>query len=309
MVLFYYFKGALYDLIQNSFVFPLSRYSGINDVPYGYNLFNGLFVEWLSVLRLVIPELLAGALRFIFLFPFLLIISLPALTLFGVGVSIFVPSKKKQIFNSCTIPYITSGIALWISEIHRWDIFHLIFGSPILFIFFFYILRAYIEKDRNWESAVGLVTLCLIFYGVYSGFIAANAMNKQHTRRGLINNFVEDKALTFMHDEIKRGEEVFVYPYYPMYYFLADIKNPTKNNILVYNINTEKHFKDAVLDLDQKRVKYVLWDTFVAGANIKKWYPKYKHPPNNKLYIERYLQENYNTVDTLNGFKIMRRRQ
>jgi hypothetical protein len=112
----------------------------------------------------------------------------------------------------------------------------------------------------------------------------------------------------YLIENFKPGDKVFVYPYYPMYYFLADIRNPTRYSILVYNINTEFQFNETVADLERKKVEYVLWDTVVDGPNLKTWFPQYVHPPDGSLLLEKYLMMNYEIVGTKNNFRILRRR-
>jgi hypothetical protein len=110
-------------------------------------------------------------------------------------------------------------------------------------------------------------------------------------------------------ERTRPGDYVFVYPYYPMYYFLADLKNPTRYSILLYRINTEDQFKEALNDLKQKQVKYVLWDTLVTGNNLQNWFPHYQQPSEQNLYLERYLEDHYQLIDIINGYKIMRLRR
>jgi len=100
---------------------------------------------------------------------------------------------------------------------------------------------------------------------------------------------------------------VFVYPYYPMYYFLANLRNPTRYGILLYGYNTDAQFQEALADLDRARPRYVLWDTVVDGNNWKKWYPAYVRPAERDLVIEPYLDRHYRTVTTKSGFRIMER--
>ena len=93
-----------------------------------------------------------------------------------------------------------------------------------------------------------------------------------------------------------------------MYYFLADVKNPTRYSILLYHINTEAQFDEAIRALEQKQVKYVLWDTLVAGSNLKTRFPQYEHPPKENLHLEQYLEDHYEVIGMENGFKILQRR-
>jgi hypothetical protein len=106
---------------------------------------------------------------------------------------------------------------------------------------------------------------------------------------------------------VGKREWVFVYPYYPMYYYLADVRNPTRFSILMYHYNTAAQFDEVIRDLESKHVKYVLWDTVVDGANLRTWFPAYVQPPQDQLRLERYLQLSYDVVSIKNGFRIMRR--
>ena len=57
----------------------------------------------------------------------------------------------------------------------------------------------------------------------------------------------DDAALRFLlGDEIARGDYVLVYPYYAMYYFLADVKNPTRYGELIYGPGAKPYFDEAM---------------------------------------------------------------
>jgi hypothetical protein len=93
-----------------------------------------------------------------------------------------------------------------------------------------------------------------------------------------------------------------------MYYFLSATQNPTRYSILMYHINTEAQFREVVTALEQKKVRYVLWDTLVDGPNLKQWFPAYKQPAREKLIMEPYLTEHYNMVAIKNGFRLLERK-
>ena len=133
------------------------------------------------------------------------------------------------------------------------------------------------------------------------------AQVRQETRRGGVRTYVRDEALQFLLDKTKPGDFVFVYPYYPMYYFLAAVQNPTRHGILLYGYNTVAQFQEAVADIDRARPRYVLWDTVVDGDNWRLWYPTYVQPPEQDLIIEPYLVRHYRTIATKSGFRIMQR--
>jgi len=127
------------------------------------------------------------------------------------------------------------------------------------------------------------------------------------TRRGVVYTFADDAALAFLDHQVQPGEPVFVYPYYPMYYFLSETTNPTRFSILMYNINTDAQFREAISELERKKVRYVLWDTYVNGPNLKRWFPSYRHPSPDKLLMEPYLAEHYEQIGSKNGFRLMQR--
>jgi len=92
-----------------------------------------------------------------------------------------------------------------------------------------------------------------------------------------------------------------------MYYFLADLKNPTRYTILVGHFNTEIQFNEVIENLKKKHVKYILWDTLVSGENFKKWFPLYENTSKGSLQLEKYIEDSYETVYVENGIKILRR--
>ena len=71
------------------------------------------------------------------------------------------------------------------------------------------------------------------------------------TRRGIVLDTAPDDALAFLNTEVSKNEQVFVYPYYPMYYYLADLSNPTRFSILMYHYNTREHFNEVIRDLER----------------------------------------------------------
>ena len=163
------------------------------------------------------------------------------------------------------------------------------------------------NKKYSKNILLGFISICIILFGTYNGFIALNAKIKIATRRGEIYSFKKDNCLEFLIKNTKVGDYVFVYPYYPMYYFLADVKNPTRYSILMHNMNTKTQFNEVINDLEEKKVKYVLWDTIVDGQGLTKWLHDYKHPSRIDLEIEQYLKNNYKILTIENGFRIMKR--
>jgi hypothetical protein len=128
------------------------------------------------------------------------------------------------------------------------------------------------------------------------------------TRVGKIGMFGKDRVLEFADSHIPPGENVFFYPYRPMYYFLSGATNPTRFSILVYNYNTRPEFDEVVRDLDTHLVRYVVWDTNFEKKVFPAVFPGVRKVPADQEVIEPYLNSNYTLVTDLDGYRIMTRK-
>jgi 4-amino-4-deoxy-L-arabinose transferase-like glycosyltransferase len=310
VLIFFYLAGGLSDLLYANLLWPLSNYHKVNVMPYGFYLFELIKPSWESIYSRLFSLPWAKALSAITLIPFYLIFALPAVLVSMIVGCSFNQTNRAKIFNPATLSYLILGLALWVSELHRKDIIHLIYGSPLFLIISFVLFKQCLGKKRVLYGLI-IGILCLGFFSLatINAVIATTANHQMSTRRGNIYCFEEDGALDFLLEKTKPGEPVFIYPYYPMYYFLAAVKNPTRYSILIYQINTEAQFNEVINDLEKKRVKYVLWDTCVSGSNLSTWFPQYCQPSDERLILEKYLVEHYDVMGEKNKFKILRRRE
>ncbi len=305
VILLFFLAGGLPDLIYANLLWPLSNYHNVNVVPYGYGLMK-FWLGWKSLLQVLVAPWAVPFLGALLLGPVLIILVLPVVLLILAAASYLKTSYRPQLFNAHLWPYWIVGLALWVSELHRKDVMHLIYGSPVLLIL---LLVGWSTCWRHREIVLklglGLVALTLLMFGTAQSFGILAAQHKLVTRRGTLYAFQPDDALNFLQEQVKPKEEVFIYPYYPMYYFLADIKNPTRHSILMYYINTKKQFEEIISNLEEKKVKYILWDTVIEGDNLQSYFPNYKHLSDKELILEQYLKKNYRTIGIKNGFRVM----
>jgi hypothetical protein len=238
--------------------------------------------------------------------PYLLIAVLPFAAAALVVHRMVTRRRDESVSEAVPWCYWCGGLALLASEFHRIDLMHLAYGSPILLIAaIVWLARASgslaVVTRRTLVTSVASLAMLLALIVVTP--VRANFA----TRTGDVQLFTPDGALEFLHDNVSPGEPVFVYPYYPMYYFLADVRNPTRYSILMYHINTPAQFDEVIRVLDAGQVKYVLWDTMVAGANLTKWFPGYREPALDQRRLERYLDDHYRVVAFKNRFRVLRR--
>jgi hypothetical protein len=119
--------------------------------------------------------------------------------------------------------------------------------------------------------------------------------------------FQSDPALTALDNIVPSGEEIFAYPYIPMYYFLAATTNPTRYSVLVYHYNTPSQFEEVVRVLEQRQVRYVVWNTGFQ-ENTKTFFPAMKSASEDELIIEHYLESHYKVVWADANYRIMERK-
>jgi hypothetical protein len=125
------------------------------------------------------------------------------------------------------------------------------------------------------------------------------------TRVGSVAVFKNIPGLTFLDENVRPGEEVFAYPYCPMYYFLSATSNPTRYAGLLYNFNTPSQFQEVIQVLEERRVKYVVWDKNFQSNAIAGTFSGSAFPPAGSLIIEPYLESHYKLAKDVGGVRVM----
>jgi hypothetical protein len=296
--------GALSDFFSATIATPVNSYVDANRLPYAYSLTSTAF-QMLSFRRLSPALVVANA--EVCLLPFAVIAAAPFLVL--VMLAVRTSTAPATIRRLSVIAYCTIGFALWFSEFHRRDIMHLIYGCPVLAIALCVLWDAVDRRPVVRAFVPWTATLSLALLAVNLGVYAAAADVRIMTRRGEIVMPHDDAALRFLlSDQVAAGDYVFVYPYYSEYYFLADVRNPTRFGEMLYGPGSEPYFKEAIAAVEAKHVRYVLWDTVVSGENLTKWFPAYREPPRDEQLMERYFESHYDEVTILNGFRLLKRK-
>jgi hypothetical protein len=182
---------------------------------------------------------------------------------------------------------------------------HLLYGSPVLLI----VVIVSVAQVRNQAGTVALRILATssAVLALFLGALAIRPGVTVETRQGRVRMPEPDRALEVLQQNVAAGQHAFVYPYYPMYYFLANVRNPTRYSVVMYHIHTPQQFAEVIEDLERHRVKVVLWDTAVAGTNLVRWFPGYVDPPADQQLLEHYLRTHYRLVAVENNFRVLER--
>jgi hypothetical protein len=186
------------------------------------------------------------------------------------------------------------------------DIYHLAFGCPLLLVVCVGLLGEHEARFVRWAlQLVAITAACLMTINLLQAVTARTVS----TRVGPIGVLRPEPLLEFVDAHSKSGEEVFFYPYCPDYYFLTATKNPTRFSILVYDYNTAAEFQDVVHTLEQRRVKWVIWDGSLDDHTFKTVFPGVSPLPAKAQIIEPYLQSRYKQIASMEGFRILLRNE
>lgn len=297
LVLSYFWsQGALKSLLYADLVWPSKHYDAVNRVTYALGIFDQYWHQFASG-----GEHSFGWIAFacFLIIPFLLIAGLPLLLLVA-----SLKYKWKEA-SAKVFLLLLCGIAIWLSEFHRKDIYHLVFGSPLLLILFCSMLI----ENRMKISRIGLTVLtvtssCLMIFNLLLVLMAHSVP----TRVGTVALFKDNPALTYLEAHTAPGEEIFAYPYCPIYYFLSATNNPTRYLTLTYNYNTADEFTDAIQTLDERKVRVVLWDANFLTKTAPKVFSEAAQRPASGFLMENYLEARYRTVFEADGIRVMERK-
>jgi hypothetical protein len=305
--IYFYLNDGLADMVYDTILWPLNYYNQVNVVPYGFGLYKFVWQYFQNSLS-PLSSGFSSSLSVVLSFSYVLISLLPFLVLFPCLLCVNNRSLGSTLFDLETTPYWTVGIGLWVSEAHRPDIYHLVWGSPVLFILFYLLMNVLLRNRKTILTVTfGMIIICSFTLGMFNLLKSSTASERTISRRGTFYSFGRDDALAFLNQNTRAGENVFIYPYDPIYYFLADVNNPTRFNNLIYKYHTKLQFEEAIEALEKKSVRYILWDSEKEGNNLIRWFPGYQHPKDEFLIMERYITERYRLIDIKNGFRIMER--
>jgi 4-amino-4-deoxy-L-arabinose transferase-like glycosyltransferase len=245
---YFWSQRALGSLVFANLVWPSRHYGTVNAVPYAQGIIRWYWVRYITMKDAFSwPfNLAAIGVAAILIAPFLFVASLPALMPLSALWAILAGRNKWRPVAPEIALYGLCGSALWLSEMHRVDIFHLVFGSPLLIVLCIYFLD--VNRSRFSGYALQLLFITAVSLAAFN-FIGVLTAHSLMTRVGSVAVFKDDPVLVFIDTHVAPGEEMFVYPYHPMYYFLSSTTNPTRYSLLLYNYDTETEFYDAINSL------------------------------------------------------------
>jgi hypothetical protein len=282
MLTYFWSRGALGDLVYANVVWPSHNYSSSFSAPYAF-LISEYFKHW------VVPmqgfNWTVGIAAVLFL-PFLFVTALPVLVA-CLGARHSIRNVRPEIAL-----YWLAGAAIWISEIHRKDIAHLVFGSPLLIVLAVYYLQDWRAKGARLAlQSLTIASACLCCASLFIALVAYPVT----TRVGRIHLSARDPVLTAIQEKVPLGAEIFIYPYAPMYYFLSGTNNPARYSTFCFDfkVGSSSQLEEVTQNLEQHQVKYVLWDKKVGRKICASLSPEVHVK---RFGIEPYLEAHYKPI-------------
>lgn len=298
-LLYFYREGALQALIFDDFIAPLRKYESVNSVTYAHGLFgDGIFELWSALFR---HTAWGNVLSLCLILPDLLIAALPLTVL------LLAIRYRSKTGNPEILLLWFTGYALFLSEFQRTDMPHLIWGSPILIVLFAHLLDR--SRTAVARRAGELISISAIFLAICSILVVTLGTRTVIARRGAVAVLERNAPdeLAFLDRKVNPGEDIFVYPYSPLYYFLSGTRNPTRYSFLLYGFNTSQQFQEVTRALDENQTRIVVWDTDYIEKTERRLFPGAVHPRPDQLIIEPYLLSHYRQVNNYGGIWIMER--
>ncbi len=289
---------ALPDLFFSMVELPLSSYNHVNNVPYGYPLWTVWFPGLFGRLEANVSALVNAPILLAMTLPMLLILLAPLL------VAALGYAFRARAFSKRLIPYWITAYAMWLSELHRQDISHLRNGCVLLVLLFFALCENYAGRLLRVSALTIVIGTLSLGTTVLNG--ALQARTPVTTRRGTLFAQAKDPVLEFLLSHTQPGEFVFVYPYAPAYYFLADVRNPTRINAIV-DQRDNPAIEQLIRDLAANKPRYVLVQTKLIGDGIRTIFPGFPVPPPQDRLIDRYVTAHYHQVASIAAFQILER--
>ncbi|MBV9265776.1 MAG: hypothetical protein JO061_06380 [Acidobacteriaceae bacterium] len=297
VALIYWRAHALPDVWAN-LKWVLTSYGSVNRVPYGDPLWSFVRTRY-TLFHPTHSMAVAGILTAACAGTYASVAALP------LALAAAAWCWARDLFTPRLLPFWCVGIAMFLAEFHRADLTHIRTGGIILIT----VLLSVCERRASAPSKriLFLLSLALLIHAGIAICWALGATVPLQTRAGLMFAHNTLPGLNLVEQYVRPEERMFVYPYQPIYYFAARVRNPTRYSILMYRYNTRAQFQEVIAELDKQQVPYVLLDTGFNGEGFKTVFPAYTAPKPDELIIEPYLATHYREIAADGSVKLLRK--
>jgi 4-amino-4-deoxy-L-arabinose transferase-like glycosyltransferase len=252
------------SLMLADWFWPLQHYSLANHVSYGYQ-------NWSENARHLLfgsGSLTVRVIMIVAISPCFLI---PALPLAAAGLLGYwmVQMARRRRARAISAHYVLicaalSGLLLSV-VIGRADIIHFMYLLPLFAVPLSWMIDGRDIPGQLFHKAkpffVTYSVIASLLFATPLLLRAVNARMPVQTRRGVVDVPASDTVVEYVQAHVAAGEEILVYPYLPLYYYLTDTANPTRYEYFQPGMHTPQQAQEMLAELTTARVPVVLFET------------------------------------------------
>jgi 4-amino-4-deoxy-L-arabinose transferase and related glycosyltransferases of PMT family len=276
LVLVFAYFGAQHgvNIMVEDWLWPLRHYTNANQVFYGYQ-------NWSDSARDSIfysGPLWARVVKILAVSPGVFV---PLLPLIAVGAFIYwvlAARRVSALHDNRDYYIVVSGVlsGLLVSIlIVRADIIHFMYLAPL-----WYVPLVWVLNSRQFRVRVllalrpYLVLLIVAGFGLMSLVILTTANGAQTrivTRRGVIVSGAPDEVIDYLQNHAAAGEQILVYPYLPLYYYLSATRSAAPLDYFQPGMNTPEQGREIISSLRSQNVNTVLFEASFVEKIATSW--------------------------------------
>jgi len=259
----YFVHHHALGLALTDWIWPLHHYSAVNRVPYGTS-------DWSDQVR---RSLFGSGDPFQTFFALLAVTPcfvLPALPLIAALALVYwiFAARRGALVPDRAAYYVivastTTGLLLALVSV-RPNVSHFVYFAPLL-----YLVLAWFVDGSDFPGgvvrAIGPVLAAIVFVAfsaVGMAFLIANrdAKSVTDTRRGAVRTPESDGVLSYMQAHLPSNAKIFVYPYFPLAYYLTATFSATRYDYLQPGMHTRDQNEEAIQEIQTNRTPVVLFE-------------------------------------------------
>ena len=213
------------SLMRADWFWPLYHYTLANRVPYGYQ-------NWSENARQQLFGTGSIGVRLITIVTVSPCFLVPALPLIAVGLLAYWIIQTWRRYESpevgsyyVLICAVLSGLLLSV-VVGRADVIHFMYLLPLFSLVLGWMIEGRDVPGRIFHAMrpflIVYSAIAFLFFAMPLLLRAINTPSKVQTRRGTILTAEDDQVIPYVQAHVAPGENILVYPYLPLYYYLTD---------------------------------------------------------------------------------------
>jgi hypothetical protein len=242
---------------------PLHHYVVANKVPYGYS-------DWSDEARESLFGTATPAEAFLVILTLSPCFLLPVLPIIGLVLLVYwvIAARRGALAPERAAYYVvaTSAVAGALLSVVfvRTNVIHFAYLAPI-----FYLVLAWLIDGSDIRGEIVRSMRPILALGIFVTFTAVamallitnrNARTVTETRRGAVRFAGPDQVLAYTQAHVPAGEKIFVYPYFPLAYYLTATFSATRYEYLPPGMHTREQDEEAIAELEASRPAVVLFE-------------------------------------------------